>query len=309
MPPRPERGPRAGRAAERTVGALLCEAGARLRQAGVAEPRREARLLLGLALGCDASALVAAAREPVAEAAAARFRGLLRRRAAREPFAHLSGRRGFWTLDLIVSPAVLVPRPETETLIEAALALRPDRATVRRIADLGTGSGALLLAALVEYPAAYGVGVDCSAAALEVARRNAHASGLAPRAGILAGEWSAAVASGSIDLLLCNPPYIPTAQIASLEPEVRDHEPRAALDGGPDGLAAYRALLPDLPRVLAPRGIAILEVGQGQAEAVAELGTAAGLALVEMRQDLGGIARALAFGNAEKGVGARGSSD
>lgn len=296
-------------AAGTTIGALLCEGGAVLRAAGVEDARREARLLLGLALGCDAASLIAAARDPVAEADAARFRALLRRRAAREPFAHIAGRRGFWTLELAVSPAVLVPRPETETLIEAALALRPDRTAVRRIADLGTGSGALLLAALSEYPGAIGVGVDRSLAALAVARRNALATGLAARALFVQADWSSALASASIDLLLCNPPYVPTGEIALLAPEVRDHEPRAALDGGADGMAAYRALLPDLSRVLALGGVAILEVGVGQAEAVARLGAASGLAVLEMRQDLGGIPRALAFGNAEKGVGAPAGSD
>ena len=291
-------------AAGTTIGALLCEGGAMLRAAGVEEARREARLLVGLALGRDAGSLNAAAREAVAEEQAARFRSLLRRRAAREPFAYIAGRRGFWTLELAVTPAVLVPRPETETLIEAALALRPDRASVHRIVDLGTGSGALLLAALSEYPAALGLGVDHSPAALEVARCNAAATGFAPRTLFALGDWSSALAPGSVDLLLCNPPYVASGEIPSLAPEVRDHEPRAALDGGPDGLAAYRALLPDLPRVLAPGGLAILEVGVGQGEAVAELAAAFGLTLLEMRQDLGGMARALAFRVAEKGVGA-----
>ncbi|MCS6855425.1 MAG: peptide chain release factor N(5)-glutamine methyltransferase [Elioraea sp.] len=298
-----------GCATATTIGALLCEGGEVLRAAGVEEARRESRLLLALALGRDAAGLLAAARDPVAAADAARFRALLRRRAAREPFAHIAGRRGFWTLELAVSPAVLVPRPETETLVEAALAVRPDRHAVRRIVDLGTGSGALLLAALAEYPEAIGLGVDRSAAALDIARHNAAAAGLAVRARFVLGDWSSALAPSSVDLLLCNPPYLPTAEIASLAPEVRDHEPRAALDGGPDGLSAYRALLPDLPRVLAPRGVAIVEVGIGQADTIAALGVAAGLGLLEMRQDLGGIPRAIAFGNAEKGVGDGALSD
>lgn len=292
-----------------TIGALLCEGGAVLRAAGVEEARREARLLVGLALGRDAGSLNDAAREAVSEEQAERFRSLLRRRAAREPFAYIAGRRGFWTLELAVTPAVLVPRPETETLLEAALALRPDRASVHHIVDLGTGSGALLLAALSEYPAAIGLGMDRSPAALEVARRNAAATGFAPRTLFALGDWSSALAPGSVDLLLCNPPYVASGEIASLAPEVRDHEPRAALDGGPDGLAAYRAILPDLPRILAPGGLAILEVGVGQADAVAVLGSAFGLALREMRQDLGGTARSLAFGVAEKGVGAPPTTD
>ncbi len=292
-----------------TIGALLCEGGAKLRAAGVEEARREARLLLGLALARDAGSLIAAAHEAVAEEDAARFRALLGRRALREPFAHIAGRRGFWTLDLAVTPAVLVPRPETETLLEAALALRRNPMAVRRIVDLGTGSGALLLSALSEYPGAIGFGVDRSPAALAVARRNATDLGLDPRAFWVVGDWSSSLASASVDLLFCNPPYIASGEIASLAPEVRDYEPRAALDGGPDGLAAYRAILPDLPRLLASGGLAILEVAAGQAEAVVELAAAHGLALLQMRQDLGGVPRALVFGNAEKGVGSPPTSD
>lgn len=285
-----------------TIGSLLCAAGAILRASGIEEPRREARLLLGHVLGRAPGLLTTEAREEVGAAEAARFRDLVARRAAHVPVAHLTGRRGFWTLDLLVTPDVLVPRPDSETLIEAALAALPDRSVVRRVLDLGTGSGALLLAALAEFPAAFGVGVDRSPAALAVARANAVRSGLARRALFVCGDWAAALRAG-FDLVLANPPYVRTAEVAALAPEVREHEPRAALDGGPDGLAAYRAILAGLPRSLAPRGAAVLELGAGQAADVAALAAASGLAVAQLRQDLGGIPRAIVLRHAEKTVG------
>ncbi|MDW8442922.1 MAG: methyltransferase [Acetobacteraceae bacterium] len=294
-----------------TIGALLCEGGEVLRAAGVEEARRESRLLLALALGRDAAGLLAAARDPVAEPRTPHASApSLRRRAAREPFAHIAGRRGFWTLELAVSPAVLVPRPETETLVEAALALRPDRAAVRRIVDLGTGSGALLLAALAEYPEAIGLGVDRSAAALDIARRNAAAAGLAARALFAARR-----------LVVCARPRLgrsPPLQPA-LCPDRGDRLASrlrcATTSLAPLSMEGRRGFPPIAPCCPTFRGcsrqggVAIVEVGIGQADAVAALGVAAGLALLEMRQDLGGIPRAIAFGNAEKGVGVGALSD
>jgi release factor glutamine methyltransferase len=285
-----------------TIGSLLCEAGTALRAAGIEEPRREARLLLGHVLGRAPGLLTTEARDPVGAAEAARFRELIQRRAAHVPAAQLTGTRGFWTLDLIVTPDVLIPRPDTETLIEAALAALPDRASVRRVLDLGTGSGALLLAALGEFPAAIGIGVDRSPAALAVARANAVRAALADRALFVCGDWSAAL-GGSFDLVLANPPYIPSGDIAALAPEVREHDPRAALDGGPDGLDAYRAILADLPRILTPAGVAVLELGAGQVVDVSQLTAARRLAVVELRQDLGGVTRAMVLRHAEKTVG------
>lgn len=285
-----------------TIGALLCEAGTILRDAGIEEPRREARLLLGHVLGRAPGLLTTEPRVAVAEADATRFRDLVVRRAAHVPAAHLTGTRGFWTLDLSVTPDVLVPRPDTETLVEAALDLLPDRRAVRRVLDLGTGSGALLLAALGEYPNALGFGVDRSLAALALARGNAMRHGLAERALFLCGDWSASVRA-EFDLVLSNPPYIRSAAIAGLAPEVRDHEPRAALDGGKDGLDAYRAIIADLPRVLASSGLAVLELGAGQAGDVAALARDSGLAVVQLRQDLGGIPRAICLRLGEKTVG------
>ncbi len=291
-----------------TIGALLCDGGAALRAAGVEEPRREARLLLGHVLGRAAGMLTASSGESVAEPLARRYRALVARRAGREPFAYLVGRRGFWTLDLAVTPDVLVPRPETETLIEAALAWRPERRLVRRLVDLGTGSGALLLAALTEFPDALGIGVDRSASALAVAEANARATGLSARSLLVLADWSSALAAGA-DLVLCNPPYIASESIPLLQPEVARYEPRCALDGGPDGLHAYRAVLSDLPRLLAPGGIAVLELGAGQAGAVCSIAAAVGLAAVEIRQDLGGVLRAVVLRHSEKGVGAAAAAD
>lgn len=285
-----------------TIGALLCVAATVLRGAGIEEPRGEARLLLGHVLGRAPGLLTTEARDPVGAAEAARFRELIARRAAHVPAAHLTGTRGFWTLDLIVTPDVLIPRPDSETLIEAALAALPDRPSVRRVLDLGTGSGALLLAALSEFPTAIGVGVDRSPAALAVARANAARAGLADRALFLCGDWSAALDDG-FDLVLANPPYVPSGDIAALEAEVRDHDPHAALDGGVDGLDAHRAILADLPRILLPDGVAVLELGAGQGADVSRVAAARGLGVGELRQDLGGIPRAMVLRHAEKMVG------
>ena len=248
---------------------------AALRAAGIENPGLEARLLVAHA-GADPAALDR----------------LVARRAAHEPMAFILGRQGFWTLDLEVSPATLIPRADSETLIEAALAAFPDRHAVRTILDLGTGTGCLLLAALAEFPAAWGVGIDLAPDAAALAARNAGACGLAARSCFLAGDWAACVA-GRFDLVLANPPYIETTAIAALMPEVATHEPARALDGGPDGLAAYRALIPDLPRLLAPGGVAVLELGAGQQRPVAHLAMDAGFSEPSVRHDLGGIARAL----------------
>lgn len=271
---------------------LLAEGTARLAAAGVEAPALEARLLLAHALDRPHGAFLALARDALVPAG--RFRALLARRAEdRAPLAYLVGARGFWTLDLRVSPATLVPRADTETLIEAALALRPDRAAVRRILDLGTGTGALLLAALSEYPDAFGIGVDRVEDAAILARDNARRAGLAGRAAMSCGDWATALADAAFDLVFCNPPYIESGAIAGLMPEVARHEPRSALDGGADGLDAYRALAPQLGRVLAPGGLAVLELGAGQAPAVEAIAAAAGLARAALRPDLSGTARAL----------------
>jgi release factor glutamine methyltransferase len=256
---------------------------AKLAAAGIEEPRREARLLLAAALNTDATGLLKhTAVDPAA------FAALSIRRAAREPLAYLTGRKEFWGLTFAVSPATLIPRPDSETLIEAALATFPRRANVTTILDLGTGTGCLLIAALTEFPQATGVGIDISPAAAALARRNA-ATHNAP-ARFLAGNWATAIAQ-QFDLILANPPYIACEDIKSLMPDVRQYEPMSALDGGADGFTAYRAIIKALPDILAPHGAAILELGIGQAEQIQRLAIAAGLAMTT-RADLAGIARA-----------------
>jgi len=258
---------------------------ARLKAAGIEDARREARILLAAACGTDAAGLLL--REDVA---AAEFEPLLARRAAGEPFAYITGKREFWGLDFAVSPATLIPRPDSETLIEAALAALPDRRAVRRILDLGTGTGCLLLAALTEFPAAFGVGVDIAPAAARLAAGNAAALGLADRAGFIAGDWAAAL-NGAFDLVLSNPPYIPAGDLASLMPEVQNFEPRAALDGGADGFSAYRAIYAALPGLLGQNGVAVVELGAGQAQVFSQLAETHGFD-VALRRDLGGHDRA-----------------
>jgi release factor glutamine methyltransferase len=270
-----------------TAGEALRHAASALRQAGIESANLEARLLLAHALGVDRSVLIDRRRE----IDAASFHALLHRRLEHEPLALITGRQGFWTLDLAVSRDTLIPRADSETLITAAvdaLAQRPPR----RILDLGTGTGCLLLAALVEFPEAFGVGVDLSPQAAALARRNAADNGLADQSAFLAGDWARAIA-GRFDLVLSNPPYIPRREIATLMPEVALHEPVRALDGGEDGLDAYRAILTILPDLLTADGVAILELGAGQADLVASMAARSGLEKAALCHDLGGVGRAL----------------
>ena len=275
-----------------TVGFFLCQAGQRLRGAAIEVPRLEARRLLAHVLGTTEEALLRDPRAAVPADKAQHFAALLARRLAHEPFAYLTGRVGFWTLELEVAPATLIPRADSETLVEAALEACPDKGAALRVLDLGTGTGALLLAVLSEFPAASGIGIDLNPEAAALAARNAARLGLKDRARFLAGDWASALI-GPFDLVLSNPPYIESATIAELMPEVAQHEPASALDGGADGLAAYRRIIADLPRLLAPRGVAVLELGAGQQAAVEALARAAGLGPETCRADLGGVARAL----------------
>ncbi|WP_160122050.1 peptide chain release factor N(5)-glutamine methyltransferase [Rhodovarius lipocyclicus] len=272
-----------------TVGAWLCQAGQVLRAAAIDTPRMEARWMLAEAMGTTSEALLREPRAPVPPEAGARFTAMLARRARREPLAYILGHAGFWGLDFAVSPATLIPRADSETLVEAALAHAPGAA---RVLDLGTGTGCLLLAVLSEIPAAWGVGVDLRPGAAALAAHNAARLGLAGRSAFLAGEWAAAL-SGCFDLILSNPPYIEAAAIPALMPEVAGHEPPSALDGGADGLDAYRALAPQIARLLAPGGVAVLELGQGQGPDVSALMARAGLETREIRPDLGEIPRAM----------------
>jgi release factor glutamine methyltransferase len=267
---------------------LLHDAATRLGAAGVPGARLDARILLAHAMGVTRDELIAASRQPTADEAS-QFASLLARRLTREPIAYITGRKEFWSLDFAVGPGVLVPRPDTETLVEAAIALFADRHAPLRIADLGTGSGAILVALLKELPGAHGIGFERSAQALSFARANLESHGLAARGEIVAEDWNAA--SGPFDLVVSNPPYIPAADIDGLEPEVRSYEPRAALDGGSDGLDAYRNLSSLLPGLLSPGGTALLELGEGQAQRVKSLFQ--GLQVRQIVPDLAGISRVL----------------
>lgn len=218
------------------------------------------------------------------------FAALVERRGAHEPVAYITGRQEFYGLPLIVSPAVLIPRSDSETLVEAALALKPE---ARRVLDLGTGSGALLLAVLACMGKAEGIGIDRSEAALEIARANAEALGLRPQARFVAADWHAAGWAdelGTFDLVLCNPPYVEAD--AALDRQVRDHEPASALFAGPEGLDDYRVLIPQLRALMAPGAAAILEIGANQADAVSAIAAAAGFESA-LRRDLAGRPRAL----------------
>jgi release factor glutamine methyltransferase len=262
----------------------------RLRERGIDTPDLDARLLVGAALGLDHAGLAAQGARRLTPAEAATLDTVLARRLAHEPVARIVGTKEFWSLPLAITPDVLVPRPETETVVEAVLAVA-DRGRPARIADLGVGSGAILLALLSELPAAHGIGTDRDPHALGVARGNARRLGLSGRAGFVACDFAAAIAPGC-DIVVANPPYIPTDDIATLAPDVRDYDPRAALDGGPDGLAAYRAIAADAGRLLAPGGWLVVEIGVGQAEAVAALLAAHGLTVAgAARHDLGGCPR------------------
>jgi release factor glutamine methyltransferase len=267
---------------------LVNQGAAILRAAGIENPRLEARLLLAHTLGVPVAALL---RDPHALADPTGYTGLIDRRAAREPLSYILGHREFWSLDFAVSATTLIPRPESETLIEAALAVFANRPPPARILDLGTGAGILLLSALHEFPAAFGVGTDRSPDAAGLAAANAATLGLADRAAFLCADWAAPL-DGWFDLILCNPPYIPSSEVDRLMPEVAQHEPRGALDGGADGLSAYRRIVATLPALLHPKGVAVLELGIGQDRAVAALAGEAGLAATT-RPDLAGIARAL----------------
>jgi release factor glutamine methyltransferase len=267
----------------------IAEAARQLAAAGVENARTEARLLYAHALGVRRDDTLSGDLQPTPEQAAA-FAVLVTRRAGREPLAYITGRKEFWSLDFAVGPGVLVPRPETETLIEEALRVVADRNAPLAIADLGTGSGALLIAALKQFPCAAGLGLDSSAEALAYARRNVFTHGLTERAKLRLDDWAAAPAD-SFDLVFCNPPYIASAAIPALDPEVARFEPRAALDGGPDGLSAYRALAALLPKMLKKGGRAILEIGAGQV--VEPLFQGSGLQLAGIAPDLGGIPRAV----------------
>jgi release factor glutamine methyltransferase len=266
------------------------------RAAGIESPELDARVLIGHALGLDHAGLAAAATQQVSDLTASDIERFAARRLSGEPVARIVGQKEFWSLPLAVTPAVLVPRPETETVVELALALLDrdgERTRALRIADIGTGSGAILLALLSELRNAQGIGTDIDASALGVARANARRLGLAGRAEFIVSDYATAL-EGPFDLVVSNPPYVASADIATLAPEVRDHDPHLALDGGADGLAAYRAIAAGAPRLLKPAGHLVVEIGAGQERQVGVLFAAAGLAIAGTRHDLAGMARAIA---------------
>ena len=261
----------------------------RLRATGIEAPEREAWLLLAHSAGRSRAALMVASRDEIAPSVRARFEQLIGRRAAREPIAYIVGEKEFWSLAFLVTPAVLIPRPDSETLVEAALEQLPPEGAAT-VLDLGTGSGCLLLAVLSERKHAFGVGVDRSEAATRLARRNACRLGLDDRSAFLTGDWGSAL-TGAFDLIVCNPPYIAACDLAGLARDVAGYEPHAALVAGPDGLAAHAELAPAFRHLLRPGGTLCLEVGQGQSGTVGALLEAAGLGVQAVRRDLAGIER------------------
>ncbi|HEY3948740.1 peptide chain release factor N(5)-glutamine methyltransferase [Phenylobacterium sp.] len=259
---------------------------ARLEAAGLSGPVIDARLLVEAAADATRADIVGDPYRALTPEQAARLEDYLGRRERREPVSHILGRKGFWKIMLSVNSDVLTPRPDTETLVEWVLRDFPEQAAWS-VLDLGVGSGAILLSILSERPAARGLGVDVSEEALAVARDNAASLGLAGRVALLRGDWTTGLGDDSFDLVVSNPPYIATHVIETLEPEVRDHEPRLALEGGPDGLAHYRVLAAEILRVLRPGGRFAVEIGYDQKAPVEALFRQAGAGGVQTLKDLG----------------------
>jgi release factor glutamine methyltransferase len=268
---------------------LLARGVEMLRNAGIESPRREARLLLAHALGNPADELIST-RIPVPASKADAFDALLARRCKHEPLAYITGSREFWSINFLVAPGVLIPRPESETLVEAGLRKYPKRDAALRVLDLGTGSGCLLLAFLSERPHARGLGVDLSQAALSVAARNARALSLDRRTRFRRGDWTRGI-SEQFDIVFANPPYISARELLQLQPDVVHFEPREALDGGEDGLNAYRSIAAGLPSILSSGARVFIETGEGQAGAVQQIFASAGLTHDGTVSDLAGIPR------------------
>ena len=276
-----------------------------LETAGLESPVIDARLLVEAAANATRTQIVSDPQRLLTAEQSEALAAMLRRRLNREPVSQILGAKGFWKIILKVTPDVLTPRPETETILDVVLPALGEESPAR-VLDLGVGSGAILLAILAERPLASGVGVDVSLDALGVARENAAALGLPDRVELRRGDWAAGLEGESFDVVVCNPPYIRTGDIAGLQPEVRDHEPRLALDGGEDGLAAYRSLAQPILRVLKPGGLFALEVGVGQARAVQGLMQEAGAMHTAVQNDLSAKARVV-WGR-KKGLD-KGSSD
>ena len=280
-----------------TYDALLRDTAVALTAAGIDNVRFEARLLLSHATGLQVEALISHGRDPAPPSVEEKLRTLTARRVRREPMAYLLGEREFWGLPFKVSPAVLVPRPDSETVIEAALPLLADRMRAWRLLDLGLGSGCLLLTLLKELPNARGVGLDVSREALAVAQTNAQTLSVADRATLVHGDWRepdwTRSLGGPFDLVVSNPPYIEAGTIDRLMPEVARYEPRLALDGGPDGLDPYRLIAAASLQLIVPGGYLLVEIGEGQAIEITRVFKAAGLRVAAPVKDLGGIDRVL----------------
>ena len=281
-------------AAAATRAEALGAATALLRSAGIDAPRREARLLMQHALSLAPETLLAEDGLPLDKTEAARLTALVARRAAREPVAYLTGHREFWSLEFAVDRSALVPRPATETVVEAVLAHAESLPPRSRLLDLGTGAGCLLVALLSELPGAVGFGIDISAAAVSLARTNAKHHGLGGRASFIVADWGAPLGE-RFDVVVSNPPYVASKALASLAPEIVRYEPQTALAGGEDGYACYRQIAPQIARLLAPGGLAAIEVGAEMADEVASLFAAAGLAETGRHRDLSGIERCVLF--------------
>jgi len=279
----------------------------RLEAVGIDQPAIDARLMLEAAAEVSRLEIVTEPYRELTAAQEAVYDAFLERRGRREPVSHILGRKGFWKIMLNVNSKVLTPRPDTEVIVDEALKAFPETMAFS-VLDLGVGSGAILLAILAERPAARGLGVDISEDALAVARENAANLDLDGRTALLRGDWTAGLGDAGFDLVVANPPYIPSAVIETLEPEVRDHDPRLALDGGPDGLDPYRVLAPEILRVLRPGGMFAVEIGHDQSVAVEALFRQAGASGVRTIKDLGLRDRVVAGSKYPLETGARGAT-
>lgn len=277
-----------------TLRTLWGEGVALLKAAEIDGALLDARLLLQHALGLPHEKFVSELDNEIADVDTARYFRFIDRRVSHEPVSRIIGSRAFWKHEFLLSADTLDPRPDSETLIEECLSLFSDRQKPLRILDLGTGTGCLLISLLMEFPNATGVGVDIASGAVETARINARNANVACRVEFNADGWQSLEKSG-FDLVISNPPYIPTAAIESLSPDVRDYDPRRALDGGRDGLDPYREIFAKLSQWMEPCGFAVMETGEGQAEALKHLGEDAGYRFHAMRSDLSGIARIVTF--------------
>ncbi len=278
----------------RTVGGHIAAVAKRLGAAGIDEPRLEAQVLFCHALGLDRAALLGANERQLNNGEYRHLERLASRRSEREPMAYILGEREFWSLNFHLGPEVLIPRPDSETVVEAVLNARPGRGEKIRILDLGTGSGCLLLALMSEFSEAEGIGTDASFRAVVSAQANARRLGLDDRARFVCADWGSALA-GPFDVIVANPPYIAEGVIDDLAPEIARYEPRLALSSGEDGMDCSRELAPHLAGLLAASGLAAVEIGAGQAGAVSKIFAEHGLVVAERRRDLAGVERCLVF--------------